>query len=75
MSPYVIGAAILGALAALYFKLKNFLRDSNTANIKKSVQEKKDEANKKVGAADAAYDEFMRKLRDYRGSKRDSSDS
>lgn len=62
-------AVIVALLGALYFKIKSFLTSKKTAKLKESVQEKRDEANKKVGAADSARDEFKRKLQQYRDKK------
>lgn len=61
--------AILGILGLLWLKFKSFFLGKKVSSAQKDLREKKDEANKKLGAADAANAEFQRKLQEYRDKK------
>ncbi len=63
----LIGALGLGLL---WTRIKSYFLGAKSVKLKTELQELRDEANKKVGAAESVDTEFQRKLQQYRDSKR-----
>lgn len=66
---YALVAAGLVALYMLYLKIKGFFLSKKDANLTNEIKDAKNEAAKKVDDANVSYDDFERKLRDYKSKK------
>lgn len=61
--------AIVGLLGLLWLKFKSYFLGKKVNSEKTELQEKKNEAIKKVAIAESINDEFQRKLREYKSKK------
>lgn len=64
---------ILTLAGVFWMKVKSYFLDKKVQNEKSEVQEAKDNAAQKVGAATSADNDYEQLLRDYRNKKNDSS--